>query len=706
MRMERTLLTSSRDSCGSCVHSIESSLGSSPGIISVSVSLSTERATVTFDPLIIGGPRDIVDLISDIGFDATLSSDESNLVQLRSLSRTKEVQEWRRAFERSFALAVPVFFLSMIFPMVPFLRPLVNYRLVHGIYTGDLACLLLTIPVQFGIGRRFYISAYRAVKHKTATMDVLVVLGTTASFTFSVAAMLLAPFTDDPAYHPKVFFETSTMLITFITFGRYLENLAKGKTSAALSKLMSLSPSQATIYTDYPECTKEKKVPTELIQVGDVVKIVPGDKIPADGTVLRGESTVDESMVTGEVVPVEKVVGETVIGGTVNGSGTLDMRVTRAGKDTALSQIVQLVEDAQTSKAPIQAFADTVAGYFVPTVISLGLLTFVGWMIIAHSSTHLPDVFMEKGSSKFMVCLQLCISVVVVACPCALGLSTPTAVMVGTGVGAQNGILIKGAGPLEASHRVDRIVLDKTGTITVGKMDVVAVLWSDRGGDESEREISGGEGNLARGWQRDAMMMVAAAEIKSEHPLAKAVAKWGLRSLGLDSLASTVDVSNFEAVAGLGLRCRVSGPFPSLSLSSGTSNHSVEIGNASFLSQSHIGLSPSHLAFQQREESLGHTCILIAIDSSLAALISLADTVKPEARQAIDALRWMGIKVVMVTGDQEATAVAIAAEVGIGREDVFAGVSPNGKRAIVERMQKEGGGHRVAMVSPFRSFSS
>ena len=215
------------------------------------------------------------------------------------------------------------------------------------------------------------------------------------------------------------------------------------------------------------------------------------DKIPADGTVIRGESTVDESMVTGEVVPVEKRIGEGVIGGTVNGSGTFDMRVTRAGKDTALSQIVHLVEEAQTSKAPIQAFADTVAGYFVPAVISLGLLTFVGWMIISHLTTSLPHVFEEQGASKFMVCLKLCISVVVVACPCALGLSTPTAVMVGTGVGAQHGILIKGAGPLEASHRVDRIVLDKTGTITVGKMDVVGLRWSDRGGLEVEEEMSG-----------------------------------------------------------------------------------------------------------------------------------------------------------------------------------------------------------------------
>ncbi|KAK4703623.1 P-type Cu+ transporter, partial [Phenoliferia sp. Uapishka_3] len=671
--------------CGACVASIETSLAAIPGILSVVVSLATERATITFDPLLISGPRDIVDHISDIGFDAVLSSDESNAVQLQSLARTREVQEWRTAFRKAFSLAFPAFLIAMVFPMIPFLRPIINYRIIQGIYLGDLASLCLTIPVQFGIGLRFIKAAYRAVKHKSATMDVLIVLGTSATFIFSISAMALAMFSDDPSYHPKVFFETSTMLITFITFGRYLENLAKGKTSAALSKLMSLSPSQTTIYTDAPACTKEKKIPTELIQVGDVVKIVPGDKIPADGNVISGESTVDESMVTGEVVPVEKRAGETAIGGTVNGSGTFDMVVTRAGKDTALSQIVRLVENAQTSKAPIQAFADTVAGYFVPAVITLGVCTFVGWMVIAHLTTNLPHIFDEKGASKFMICLKLCISVVVVACPCALGLATPTAVMVGTGVGAQNGILIKGAGPLEASHRVDKIVLDKTGTITFGKMDVVGVKWVDRGDDTAD-------------WQSEAVLLFSAAETKSEHPLAKAVAKWGLGILGLNEVPVDTVVTAFESVTGLGVRSTVTGNFPALSSSSLRTTHVVEIGNAAFLARSHVSLPPSHTTYKNREEALGRTCILVAIDQTLACIVSLADTVKGEARQAIDALRWMGIHVYLATGDQQATAVAIAGEVGIPPEDVFAGMSPNGKRSIIEKLQKEGSGHRVAMV--------
>ncbi|BGP37909.1 Cu(2+)-transporting P-type ATPase [Rhodotorula kratochvilovae] len=681
--------------CGACVSSIESSLRSTPGVISAVVSLATERASITYDPSILAGVRDIVDLISDIGFDATLSSDENSAMQLKSLARTKEITEWRTAFIRAVSFAVPVFFLSMIFPMIPFLRPVVNFQLVRGIYLGDVVCLALTLPVQFGVGLRFYRSAWRALSHGSATMDVLVVLGTSAAFLYSVLAMLCAPFASDPSFHPKVFFDTCTMLITFISLGRYLENVAKGQTSTALSRLMSLAPSQAIIYVD-AECTKEKKVPTELIQVNDVVKIVPGDKIPADGIVVRGESSVDESMVTGEVVPVAKSLKSSVIGGTVNGQGTFDMKVTRAGKDTALAQIVHLVEDAQTSKAPIQAFADTVAGYFVPVVISLSLATFIAWMIVAHSATDLPHVFEEKGATKFMVCLQLCISVVVVACPCALGLSTPTAVMVGTGVGAQHGILIKGAGPLEASHRVDRIVLDKTGTLTLGKLDVVGVRWVDRTGLES---IETEELGARIGWQEDAILLFAAAETKSEHPLAKAVAQWGLRSLGLDEVPSSLEVTAFESVTGKGIRCSVAGHFPSLSPSSGTgrSTHRIEIGNPSFLaSECGIALPPAYDGFRTREEQLGRTCIAVAVDAQLACVVSLADTIKSEARQAIDALRWMGIEVLLATGDQPLTAQAIADEVGIAHEDVHAAMSPNGKKALVQRLQQQG--HRVAMV--------
>ena len=584
----------------------------------------------------------------------------------------------------------------MIGPMVACLRPIVNFRILRGLYLGDLVCLILTIPVQFGIGARLYKSAYKALKHKAPTMDVLVILGTSAAFSYSFFAILFAMIAGEDTYHPTVFFDTSTMLITFISFGRYLENLAKGKTSDALSKLLSLAPSKATIYADPPTCSIEKIVSTELVQVNDFVKVVPGDKIPADGFLVSGESSVDEGMVTGEVLPVNKRIGDAVIGGTVNGLGTFDMRVSRAGKDTALSQIVKLVEDAQTSKAPIQAFADTVAGYFVPAVISLSIITFVGWMIIAHTTSNLPHIFHEKGANNFMVCLKLCISVIVVACPCALGLSTPTAVMVGTGVGAQNGILIKGAGPLEASHKVDRIILDKTGTLTLGKLDVVGMRWTDsnplgRASIDIERVKRGGDWSEM---QSEVLLMIAAAESKSEHPLARAVGAFAKRTLGFIDLPSSVYVSGFESFTGSGIRCEVTASFSS---AAPPETHRLAIGNLSYILKSSISVPDALSAFKEREERLGRTTILVAVDSRLACIVSLADTIKAEARQAIDALRFMGIHISVVTGDQEATAKAIAADAGIEGKDVYAGVKPDGKRDLVEKMQRDG--HRVAMVS-------
>ncbi|TFY54275.1 hypothetical protein EVG20_g9770, partial [Dentipellis fragilis] len=486
--------------CSSCTSTVETQVGAMPGVNSVEVSLATETAKIAFDRALVG-PRELVDRIEELGFDAMLS-DQNDVTQMRSLTRMKEIQEWRSRFWWSVAFALPVFLISM-----------------------------------FWIGRKFYRNAFLALKHKTATMDVLVMLGTSAAYFYSLFAMCFAMFNPDPDFMPFVFFDTSTMLIMFVTLGRYLENSAKGKTSTALTDLMALAPSMATIYTD-PACTQEKKIPTELVQVGDIAKIVPGDKVPADGTVLRGTSSIDESAITGEPVPMLKQPGDTVIGGTVNGLGTFDMTVTRAGKDTALSQIVKLVEDAQTSKAPIQAFADRVAGYFVPTVISLALITFIGWMILSSlmSDAALPPMFHHHGASKLAVCLQLCISVVVVACPCALGLSTPTAIMVGTGMGAKNGILIKGGRALEASRSLSRVVLDKTGTVTEGKLTVVGVAWvpADEFGDAEVHLATDVDAAALSGLTADGvtsraalLAMVSSTEARSEHPLAKAVATWG-----------------------------------------------------------------------------------------------------------------------------------------------------------------------------------
>lgn len=461
--------------CGACTSTVEAGLGAVPGINSVAVSLATETCTVQFDRGLIG-PREMVERIEDMGFDAMLA-DHGDATQIASLNRTKEVLLWRSRLMWSLTFAIPVFLLSMVGPHIPGVRGILGANLFNGIYLGDVLVMLLTTPAQFWVGANFYRSAWKSLKHRAATMDVLVMLGTSAAYFYSFISMLFALFNSTPDYHPALFFDTSTMLLMFISLGRFLENKAKGKTSAALTDLMALAPSMATIYTDAPACTQEKKIPTELVEVGDTLKLVPGDKIPADGTVIKGSSSVDESAITGEPVPVLKQIGDSVIGGTVNGLGTFDMVVTRAGKDTALSQIVKLVEDAQTSKAPIQAFADKVAGYFVPAVISLAGVTFLAWFLVSSfvSDENLPQMFHTHGTSKLAVCVQMCISVVVVACPCALGLSTPTAIMVGTGMGAKNGILIKGGRALEASKSIRRVVVDKTGTVTVGKMSVVGV---------------------------------------------------------------------------------------------------------------------------------------------------------------------------------------------------------------------------------------
>lgn len=672
----------------------------------------------------------MVERIEELGFDAMLS-DQSDATQINSLTRTKEIQEWKSRFYWALAFAIPVFIISMMPMYIPPLRMLTSHRMCRGIYLGDFIILALTTPAQFWIGAKFYRNAYKSLKHGSATMDVLVMLGTSAAYFYSLFAMIFAlTLNPDPDYRPYVFFDTSTMLIMFVSLGRYLENRAKGKTSAALTDLMSLAPSMATIYTDAPECTAEKKIATELVQVGDTLKLVPGDKIPADGTVLRGSSSVDESAVTGEPVPVLKQKGDSVIGGTVNGLGTFDMIVTRAGKDTALAQIVKLVEDAQTSKAPIQAFADRVAGYFVPTVISLAAFTFVVWLMISHlvKEESLPEMFHHHGASKLAVCLQLCISVVVVACPCALGLSTPTAIMVGTGVGAQNGILIKGGRALEASRWVRRIVLDKTGTVTDGRLTVVSSCWGTElleGGEEGRKRMMGGNddesmfslmeaplmGLVEEGITKaDVIAMVSATEAKSEHPLAKAMAVYG-KDLLESALVQvpTVTIDAFEGVPGAGVKATL------ILEKKGKEKKKVVVyvGNAKFVTQKEEGrdaFSVSLASFDAQESAHGRTTIYVSISTTstdyeksygespkVVLGISLSDAPKEGSAQAVRALKRMGIEVYMMTGDGEGTAYAVAKQVGIKKENVWASMSPKGKASKVgELMEQYGGG--VAMV--------
>lgn len=691
---------------------LENTLSEMAGVSSISINMASSRLTVVYRPSLIG-LRAIVGAVESQGLHALMADNEDNSAQLESLAKTREIGEWRRAFRISLAFAIPVFIISMVLPMIPWLD-FGAFRLMPGLYLGDVICLVLTIPVQFGIGKRFYISAYRSLKHKSPTMDVLIILGTSCAFFFSIFAMFMS-IVCPPHSRPSTLFDTSTMLITFISLGRFLENRAKGQTSKALSKLMSLTPSMATIYVDpiaaekaaeswdanstaEPKtnnanndghATEEKVIPTELIQLGDIVILRPGDKIPADGVLVRGETYVDESMVTGEAMPVQKVKGSVMVGGTVNGHGRVDFRVTRAGRDTQLSQIVKLVQEAQTARAPIQQLADHVAGWFVPIILSLGFVTFVSWMILSHVLSTPPKLFLkDESGGKVMVCITLCISVVVFACPCALGLATPTAVMVGTGVGAENGILVKGGAALETATRVTQVVLDKTGTITYGKMSVAKAglvsPWND------------GQLKTRLWWA-----LVGLAEMGSEHPVGKAILLGAKEQLNLGE-DNTLEgsVGNFLASVGKGIAADVEP-----ALTNERTRFRVLAGNARFLRENGVSIPQDAIDASEvpgankdaKAPQAGTTNIFVAIDGAYAGHLCLADTIKEGAEATISVLHRMGIKTAMVTGDQRSTALSVAAAVGIPADRVHAGVSPDQKQEIVRRMQEEQG-EVVAMV--------
>ncbi|OTB05143.1 hypothetical protein M426DRAFT_320200 [Hypoxylon sp. CI-4A] len=691
---------------------IEDTLLALPGVSSAKLSLSTSRLTVSHQSAATG-LRVLVEEIEKLGFNALVADDDDNNAQLESLAKTREIQEWRRAFQVSASFAIPVFLIGMVFPMMLPILDFGGLELLSGLFLGDVICLILTIPIQFGIGKRFYVSAYKSIKHRSPTMDVLVVLGTSAAFFYSLFAMAVS-FLFPPHTRPKTIFDTSTMLITFITLGRFFENRAKGQTSKALSQLMSLAPSMATIYADpiaaekaaegwdtttasgKPEtpardgnAAEAKIIPTELISVGDIVIIRPGDKIPADGTIVRGETYVDESMVTGEAIPIQKRKGSNVIGGTVNGHGRVDFRVTRAGRDTQLSQIVKLVQDAQTTRAPIQQLADTLAGYFVPTILILGGLTFLTWMVLSHALSNPPQIFLQAESGgKLMVCVKLCISVIVFACPCALGLATPTAVMVGTGVGAENGILVKGGAALEKTTKITQVVLDKTGTLTYGKMSVASIkmpsVWQD---NEWRRRL----------W----WSIVGLAEMGSEHPVGKAILAAARIDLGLDPEAG-IDgsVGEFNAIVGRGISAHVE-PHTNAE----RTRYQVLVGSVRFLRENKVDVPENAVeaseeinskANKSKSSSAGTTNVFIAIDSKYAGHLCLADTIKEGAAASIKVLHSMGIKTAIVTGDQLSTALAVASSVGISHDNVYAGVSPDQKQVVIQEIQ--GRGECVAMV--------
>uniref|UniRef100_A0AAQ5ZQY8 Copper-transporting ATPase 2 n=1 Tax=Amphiprion ocellaris TaxID=80972 RepID=A0AAQ5ZQY8_AMPOC len=664
--------------CASCVHNIESKLFTTKGVLRASVALATKRAHIQFNPDLLGA-RDIIKIIQE-GF-------------RNNLDHSEEIRQWRNSFLLSLVFGLPVMGL-MIYMMVMDSQHQEHggsmpedQNLLPGLSLLNLAFFLLCTPVQFFGGRYFYIQAYRSLKHRTANMDVLIVLATSISYIYSCVVLTVA-MAEQAAQSPVTFFDTPPMLFVFIALGRWLENVAKGKTSEALAKLMSLQATDATVVTLGPDHSviSEEQVEVELVQRGDIVKVAPGGKFPVDGKVVEGSSMADESLITGEPMPVSKKAGSLVIAGSINAHGSLLVEATHVGAETTLSQIVKLVEEAQTSKAPIQQFADRLSGFFVPFIVFISLLTLVAWMLIGFVNFDIgynPNISKAEVIVRFA--FQASITVLSIACPCSLGLATPTAVMVGTGVGAQNGILIKGGPPLEMAHQIRVVMFDKTGTITNGvpRVTRVLVLWE-----------------MARMPLRKILAVVGTAEASSEHPLGLAVAKHCKEELGSEVLGYCQD---FQAVPGCGISCRVSSVehLPPTSHQndvqqpqSEAAPYSVLIGNREWMRRNghHIGADVD--AAMSSHETKGQTAILVAIDGVLCAMFAIADTVKAESALAVHTLNSMGIEVVMITGDNRRTAKAIAAQVGIRK--VFAEVLPSHKVAKVQELQERG--LRVAMV--------
>ncbi|XP_042524184.1 copper-transporting ATPase 1 isoform X2 [Dipodomys spectabilis] len=724
--------------CASCVHKIESTLTKHRGIFYCSVALATNKAHVKYDPEIIG-PRDIIHTIESLGFEASLVKKDRSASHL---DHKREIRQWRRSFLVSLFFCIPVMGLMIyMMAMDHHLATLhhnqnisneeminihssmfLERQILPGLSIMNLLSFLLCIPVQFCGGLYFYIQAYKALKHKTANMDVLIVLATTIAFAYSLIILLVAMY-ERAKVNPITFFDTPPMLFVFIALGRWLEHIAKGKTSEALAKLISLQATEATIVTLNSEniLLSEEQVDVELVQRGDIIKVVPGGKFPVDGRVIEGHSMVDESLITGEAMPVAKKPGSTVIAGSINQNGSILIRATHVGADTTLSQIVRLVEEAQTSKAPIQQFADKLSGYFVPFIVFVSIATLVVWIIIGFQNFEIVETYfpgynrsISRTETIIRFAFQAAITVLCIACPCSLGLATPTAVMVGTGVGAQNGILIKGGEPLEMAHKVKVVVFDKTGTITHGTpvVNQVKILV------ESNRMP-----------RSRILAIVGTAESSSEHPLGTAVTKYCKQELDTETLGTCTD---FQVVPGCGISCKVtnieglihknnwkieenniknaslvdidsSNELPTSSSmiidaqysnTVNTQQYKVLIGNREWMIRNGLVISNDVDDYMIEHERRGRTAVLVAVDDELCGLIAIADTVKPEAELAVHILKSMGLEVVLMTGDNSKTARSIASQVGITK--VFAEVLPSHKVAKVKQLQEEG--KRVAMV--------
>lgn len=618
--IEKVVLNIEGMTCAACSARVEKALGKVEGITNVNVNLALNKGTIEYNEGSLD-VQDIIDIVTKTGYKAYEEKESDNGPDGKDRekeARQKEIKTLKLLFIISVILSVPLFS-AMFFHMAG----------IHTILTNGYFQLILATPVQFIVGYRFYRGAYHSLRGGGANMDVLVAMGTSAAYFYSLYNLIEGI--------QQYYFESSAVIITLILLGKMLEAIAKGKTSEAIKKLMGLQAKTARVIRD----GKEMDVSIEEVQVGDTIIVRPGEKIPVDGEVIEGNSSVDESMLTGESIPVDKKVGDEVIGSTINKHGTFKFKATKVGKETALAQIVKLVEEAQGSKAPVQRLADKISGIFVPTVVAIAVITFIAWYFI---------------DGDFTRSLINAVSVLVIACPCALGLATPTAIMVGTGKGAENGILIKGGEHLERTHNLNTIVFDKTGTITKGKPEVTDIFVLD-------------------GNEETILKYAASAEKGSEHPLGEAIVNKA-KFLAIE----LAEFEKFEAIPGHGIYSIIE-------------KKEIYLGNRKLMKDKGISIEHAEQDILKLENE-GKTVMLMAINNTLSGIIAVADTVKESSHEAIQELKDMGIEIYMITGDNERTAQAIASQVGI--DNVIAEVLPEHKADNVERIKKEG--KKVGMV--------
>ena len=610
--------------CAACAARIEKKLNKLEGVQKAAINFATEKATVEYDSSRVK-VSDMVKAVEALGYNAQRAEEASP--DREKEQREKEIRRLRTELIISAVLSSPLI-MAMLLTLVQ-----IDLAFLHNEYFQ----LIIATPIQFIIGFRFYKHAFYALRAKSANMDVLIAMGTSAAYFFSIYNAFFQPMKEG-VLMKDLYFEAAAVIITLILLGKYLEAVAKGKTSEAIKKLMGLQAKTARVIRN----GAEEDIPIEDVEVGDVVVVRPGEKVPVDGKMIEGNSSLDESMLTGESLPVEKKAGDYVIGATINKFGTFKFEATKIGKDTALSQIIKMVEDAQGSKAPIQKIADQVSGIFVPVVIGIAVLTFLIWYL---------------AIGNFTMGIVSAVAILVIACPCALGLATPTAIMVGTGKGAENGILFKGGEHLEIAYKVNAVVLDKTGTITKGKPDVTDVTTL---GQLSSSEV---------------LRLAAIAEKNSEHPLGAAIYEKGKKDFG-----NLPDPDEFEAIPGRGIMAAVDGKV-------------LYIGTRKLMLEKGVNIGDLEASISRLEDD-GKTAMLLAVNNVMEAIIAVADTLKESSGEAIEELQKMGIEVYMITGDNIRTARAIAKQAGI--TNVLAEVLPENKAEEVEKLKKQG--KIVAMV--------